>query len=195
MEAGGRDRPRRRRRHRDRAARLPSARLLLRHSVLLTVVRPLPTRLVRLSAPRVPRAAFPGSGPQRPRPSAAALLRGGGAPHDGDGAGGSPSQTVRWRADAGGAPGVLRVGGRTGVPAWRTDGARFLGAPPAACVGCARYDGRDGGGARAGDPVAPASRRGGGTARPRRRMVLPSDPPALEQPGVALAHQRGDEFV
>src|SRR5262245_26142997 len=132
MEAGGRDRPRRRRRHRDRAARLLSARLLLRHSVRLTVVRHLPARLVRLSAPRVPRAACPWSVPQRPRPSAAALLRGGGDAHDGDGAGGSPAQAVRWRADAGGAPGVLRVGGRTGVPAWRTGATRFLGAPPAA---------------------------------------------------------------
>jgi len=46
--AGGRGRPGRRRRHRDRAARLLSAWLLLRHSVRLTMVRHLPTRLVRL---------------------------------------------------------------------------------------------------------------------------------------------------
>ena len=55
---------------------------------------------------------------------------GAGAPGDSDGAGGAASQAVRWRADAGGAPGVLRVGGRTGVPARRPDGARLLGPLP-----------------------------------------------------------------
>src|SRR5262249_50675631 len=76
------------------ASTWPVAVTVTSHPSMLTV---LPLPLLPALAVTVPlMGCFPRSVPQRPRPSAAALLRGGGAPRDRDGAGGSPSQAVRW---------------------------------------------------------------------------------------------------